>query len=288
MYLLMSPALFRALDVLCIFIRVEKPWHTRDQVSLLLLYILLTYYKDAKVHMSLTSLHTSGLLQRRPSPHVSYFSTYFWHSKKTPNSTCLLLLYILLTYYKDTQVHMSLTSLHTYGPLQRHPSPHVSYFSTYLWPTTKTPKSTCLLLLYILLAYYKDTQVNLPLYVSTHTASSSSVPTPPLPCWTYNMNWVHSITTPCTCVNNTSCNQPRVVQEPEIPASRGKEWQRGVGTLELLAVWSLHNYGLLQRHLSQLVSYFSTHFNMTYYKDTSANLSLTSLHTLIWPTTKTP
>ncbi len=34
---------------------------------------------------------------------------------------------------------------------------------------------------------------------------------------------------PYTCVNNTSCNQPKVVPEPEIPTPRGKEWQRGVG-----------------------------------------------------------
>ncbi len=50
------------------------------------------------------------------------------------------------------------------------------------------------------------------------------------------MSWAHSITTPCTCMNNTSYTQPKVVQQPKIPAPRGKEWQRGVGTLELLAV----------------------------------------------------
>ncbi len=54
--------------------------------------------------------------------------------------------------------------------------------------------------------------------------------------WSYYMSWAHSIITPCTCVNNTSCNQLKVVSEPEIPAFRCKEWQRGVGTLELLAV----------------------------------------------------
>ncbi len=42
------------------------------------------------------------------------------------------------------------------------------------------------------------------------------------------MSRAHSITMPCTCVNNTSCNLPKVVQEPEIPAPRGKEWQSGV------------------------------------------------------------
>ncbi len=38
-------------------------------------------------------------------------------------------------------------------------------------------------------------------------------------------------------MNNTSCNQPKVVQEPEIQAPRGNELQNGVGTLELWAVW---------------------------------------------------
>ncbi len=33
---------------------------------------------------------------------------------------------------------------------------------------------------------------------------------------------------PCACVNNTSCNLPKVVPELEIPAPRGKEWQCGV------------------------------------------------------------
>ncbi len=33
---------------------------------------------------------------------------------------------------------------------------------------------------------------------------------------------------PCTCVNNTSCNQPKVVPELEIQGPRGKEQQRGV------------------------------------------------------------
>ncbi len=41
---------------------------------------------------------------------------------------------------------------------------------------------------------------------------------------------------PCTCMNTTSCNQPKIVLEQESPASRGKECQRGVGTLKLLAV----------------------------------------------------
>ncbi len=34
---------------------------------------------------------------------------------------------------------------------------------------------------------------------------------------------------PCTCVCNTSCNQPKVVQEPEITILRGKEQQQEVG-----------------------------------------------------------
>ncbi len=60
-----------------------------------------------------------------------------------------------------------------------------------------------------------------------------------LPSWPYYMSSAHRITTPCTCMNYTSCNQPKVVPEPEIQAPRGKEWQRGVGTFELLAVWAI-------------------------------------------------
>ncbi len=68
------------------------------------------------------------------------------------------------------------------------------------------------------------------------TASSSSVTRCTLWFWPYYMSWAHSITTPCTCVNNTSCKQPKVVLELEIQAPRGKgsaEWL----TLERLAVW---------------------------------------------------
>ncbi len=36
--------------------------------------------------------------------------------------------------------------------------------------------------------------------------------------WQYYMSWAHSITMTCTCVNNTSCNQTKVVPEPEIQA----------------------------------------------------------------------
>ncbi len=43
-------------------------------------------------------------------------------------------------------------------------------------------------------------------------------------------------------MNNTSCIQPKVVQEPKIPATRGKEWQRGVGTLELLALYNVMSH----------------------------------------------
>ncbi len=40
---------------------------------------------------------------------------------------------------------------------------------------------------------------------------------------------------PCTCMNNTSCNQPKVVPELEIPVPRGKEQQLGEWViLELL------------------------------------------------------
>ncbi len=48
--------------------------------------------------------------------------------------------------------------------------------------------------------------------------------TPPLPFWTYCMRWAHSITTSCTCVNNTSCNQSKVVPQLEITAPR-IEWE---------------------------------------------------------------
>ncbi len=61
---------------------------------------------------------------------------------------------------------------------------------------------------------------------------------PPTPCfWPYYMNWDHSITTPCTCVNNTSRNQLKVVPILEVQVPRGKEWLCGVG--ELLAVWDI-------------------------------------------------
>ncbi len=40
---------------------------------------------------------------------------------------------------------------------------------------------------------------------------------------------------PCKCMKNISCNQSKVVPEPEIQARRAEEWHRGVGTLELLA-----------------------------------------------------
>ncbi len=53
-------------------------------------------------------------------------------------------------------------------------------------------------------------------------------PTLPLRFWACYMSWAYSITTHCTCMNNTSCNQPKVVLEPEIQAPRGKEWQHGV------------------------------------------------------------
>ncbi len=55
-------------------------------------------------------------------------------------------------------------------------------------------------------------------------------------CGPIYMNWALSIAMPCTCVDKTSCKQPKVDQEPEIPVPRDKEWKLGVGTLELLAV----------------------------------------------------
>ncbi len=58
------------------------------------------------------------------------------------------------------------------------------------------------------------------------------------------MSSAHRITAPCTCVNNTSCNQLKVVPESEIQALRGKEWQRGVWTLELLTVGSEQTYNM--------------------------------------------
>ncbi len=37
------------------------------------------------------------------------------------------------------------------------------------------------------------------------------------------------MTMPYTCMNNISCNQPKVVPQLEIQAPRGKERQHGVG-----------------------------------------------------------
>ncbi len=43
------------------------------------------------------------------------------------------------------------------------------------------------------------------------------------------MSWDNSVIMPCTCMNNKSCNQPKVVLEPEIQTPRGKERLCGVG-----------------------------------------------------------
>ncbi len=74
--------------------------------------------------------------------------------------------------------------------------------------------------------------------------------TPPLPFWNYYMSWAQSITMCCTCVNNISCNKPKVVPELEIPAPRSKEWQHGVA--DIRAAWQRHKYyrDRLYEHLS--------------------------------------
>ncbi len=75
------------------------------------------------------------------------------------------------------------------------------------------------------------------LSVHSHTARSLSVIHTMLWLWPYYMSWAHSITTPCTCVNNTSWNQQKVVLE--FPT--GKERQLEVG--DTWAVGSiLHRY----------------------------------------------
>ncbi len=61
-----------------------------------------------------------------------------------------------------------------------------------------------------------------------HTASTSFINHSTLRFWPYYMSWVNCITTPYTCVNNTSCNQLKVVLEPEIQDPRGKERKCGV------------------------------------------------------------
>ncbi len=71
-------------------------------------------------------------------------------------------------------------------------------------------------------------------YMTCYMASAHSITTP-CTCMTCYMASAHSITTPCICMNNTSCNQPKVVPETDIPVPRDKEWQSGLGTLELLA-----------------------------------------------------
>ncbi len=69
----------------------------------------------------------------------------------------------------------------------------------------------------------------------TYSQAAQVSATPLLRNWTYYMTLTHSITVTCTCVNNTSYNQPKVVTESEIPAPRGKEWQDGVADTQ--AAW---------------------------------------------------
>ncbi len=72
--------------------------------------------------------------------------------------------------------------------------------------------------------------------------------TPQLRFWPYYLSWAHSITMPCTCVKNASCNQLKVVPEPEIPTHRGKEWQRGVDdirTTKSMLTFLYHFYSYL-------------------------------------------
>ncbi len=57
-----------------------------------------------------------------------------------------------------------------------------------------------------------------------------------LPFWPHYMSSAHSIYMTCTCVNNTTFNQLKVVHKPEIQALRCKRTAAWVGTLELLAV----------------------------------------------------
>ncbi len=70
------------------------------------------------------------------------------------------------------------------------------------------------------------------------------------------INWTNSVTTPCTCTSRTSCYQPKVVQEPEMWASRGREWLCGVEwlTLKLLAVCLSRNWNHISKHLGSLLT----------------------------------
>ncbi len=59
--------------------------------------------------------------------------------------------------------------------------------------------------------------------------------------WLYDMSWVHSMTTPCTCVSKTLSIQSKVVLELE---THGSEIKKKIAvkecfTLELLAVCTL-------------------------------------------------
>ncbi len=71
------------------------------------------------------------------------------------------------------------------------------------------------------------------------------------------MGSVHSLPMPCTCVNNTPCNQPKIVLEPEIPALRGKEWQYGVGDTQ--AAWQYGIVTFMNEHQGGNLIYILSH-----------------------------
>ncbi len=68
-----------------------------------------------------------------------------------------------------------------------------------------------------------------------HTPDRSSAIHSTLQFWPFYMSRANSINTLCTSVNNTSCNKPKVVPEPEIQAPRGTERQCGVGGTQAAA-----------------------------------------------------
>ncbi len=100
------------------------------------------------------------------------------------------------------------------------PYPHIScsippYICTFLTHTFATSQTK----------YSNDSNTD----TAWHCQAGWVSDTPPLPFWTYHRSWTHSIIRPCTCVNDTSCNQLKVVPEPEMPVPRDKEGQCGVG-----------------------------------------------------------
>ncbi len=67
----------------------------------------------------------------------------------------------------------------------------------------------------------------------------------------YYMSSAHRITKPCTCVNNTSCNQLQVVPELEIQACRAKECGSRVSVTAMVVgvcAWS-DQCEFIQKHL---------------------------------------